>query len=513
MVNEASSNTAKDGMPNLPKGWIWTDLKEISLKLQSGGTPSTKVKEYYENGTIPFVKIEDMVNSEKYLTTTITRITKEGLENSSAWIVPKNSLLYSMYASYGVPIITKIEVATNQAIIAYLTDDSLINSDFIYYYLISIKPTLKKNIRGTTQENLNANIVSNIPIALAPISEQHRIVTKIEELLTQLDAGAASLKKVQAQLKRYRQAVLKAAFEGRLTQKWREEHKGEIEPASELFNKISKSAKKKSKRKYDIPNSIEVDKQQGLPDEWVLTQIQEVGAVQLGRQRAPEHHHGLNMRPYLRVANVFENFIDISDVKTMNFTPEEYEIYHLEYGDILLNEGQSKELVGRPAMYRNEIPDVCFQNTLVRFRAYNGLIPEYALQLFISYLHNGQFLKIARQSTNIAHLGAERFSKSPFPLPPYLEQKEILSELDRNFSIITRINDDVTTGLRQAEILRQSILKRAFEGKLVPQDPNDEPVSILLELIKAKRARLAAEAKKGKALQPKSPKGKVRNAN
>jgi type I restriction enzyme S subunit len=388
-----------------------------------------------------------------------------------------------------------------------------LHSSYLYYFLQTKYGLINKNPRGIGIPHVDPEVFWTINIPIPPLPEQQRIVTKIEELFTQLDAGVASLKKVQAQLKRYRQAVLKAAFEGRLTHKWREEHKGEIEPASELLKKISNAAKKKTTRKYDIQNPIDFNDWPSLPKEWTLTQVQDVGDVQLGRQRAPVHHNGINMRPYLRVANVFENFIDISDVKTMNFSPEEYEIYHLEYGDILLNEGQSKELVGRPAMFRNEIPEVCFQNTLVRFRAYEGLIPEYALQLFISYLHNGQFIKIARQSTNIAHLGAERFAKTPFPLPPLLEQKEILLELDRQFSLITKMNDDVITSLRQAETLRQSILKQAFEGRLVPQDPNDEPASVLLEGLKAEKARHAAGTKKGKTLQPKSPKRKVRNVN
>jgi len=88
-----------------------------------------------------------------------------------------------------------------------------------------------------------------------------------------------------------------------------------------------------------------------------------LGRVQLGRQRAPQHHAGPNMRPYLRVANVFEDRLELGDVMEMNFDPQEYETYRLVPGDILLNEGQSRHLVGRPAIYRDEVPGACFQNT------------------------------------------------------------------------------------------------------------------------------------------------------
>src|SRR5436309_706375 len=115
-------------------------------------------------------------------------------------------------------------------------------------------------------------------------------------------------------------------------------------------------------------NGVAKDTLPALPPGWCWAKVCEVGAVKLGRQRSPEHHTGDHMRPYLRVANVYEDRIDLSDVLEMNFTPEEFEQYQLRYGDILLNEGQSLEWVGRPAMYRDELPGSCFQNTLVRFR-------------------------------------------------------------------------------------------------------------------------------------------------
>src|SRR5215208_1909315 len=158
-----------------------------------------------------------------------------------------------------------------------------------------------------------------------------------------------------------------------------------------------------------------------LPAGWVWGTVREVGEVKLGRQRSPAHHTGPHMRPYLRVANVFEARIDTSDVMSMNFTPEEYEVYRLKAGDVLLNEGQSLELVGRPALYRGEVPGACFQNTLVRFRAGAAVLPEYALAVFRAFLHAKRFQQIARWTTNIAHLGADRFANIEFPLPPLAE--------------------------------------------------------------------------------------------
>jgi type I restriction enzyme S subunit len=193
------------------------------------------------------------------------------------------------------------------------------------------------------------------------------------------------------------------------------------------------------------------------------------------------------MRPYLRVANVFKDRIDTSDVMKMNFSPEEYESYKLHAGDILLNEGQSLELVGRPAIYRDEVPGSCFTNTLVRFRAGPLVTPEFALLVFLSYLESGRFQRIATITVNIAHLGAGRFAGLEFPLPPRREQEAICTEVTSALSLVTAAEQSVIAELKRSDVLRRAILKHAFEGRLVPQDPKDEPASRLLDRIKADR--------------------------
>jgi len=189
------------------------------------------------------------------------------------------------------------------------------------------------------------------------------------------------------------------------------------------------------------------------------------------------------MRPYLRVANVYEDQIDISDVKEMNFTPEEYEKFALAPGDILLNEGQSPELVGRPAMYRGELPDACFQMTLLRFRSGPEVEPEFALIVFRHYLHSGVFRRVARWSTNIAHLSRKRLVELPFPLPPLNEQIEIAAEARRRLTDSADQAAAVRASLDRVPSMLAELLAAATSGHLVPQHDDDEPADVLLHRV------------------------------
>jgi type I restriction enzyme, S subunit len=162
-----------------------------------------------------------------------------------------------------------------------------------------------------------------------------------------------------------------------------------------------------------------------IPKEWELVTVEGAGEVRLGRQRSPAYERGQHMCPYLRVANVFDGFIDYSDILLMNFEPAEREIYGVAPGDVLLNEGQSLELVGRSAIFEGQSGEYCFQNTLVRFRCNETTIPEFCQAVFKSWLDRGGFTSVARQTTSVAHLGADRFAKMPFPRPKIDEQQRI----------------------------------------------------------------------------------------
>lgn len=195
------------------------------------------------------------------------------------------------------------------------------------------------------------------------------------------------------------------------------------------------------------------------PKGWPVVMIGEAGEVKLGRQRAPKYQSGKFTRPYVRVANVFENMIDVSDLLSMDFDERDYSNYRLSHGDILLNEGQSIELVGRPAMWRDEVEDCCFQNTLVRFRCDPAkIVPDFALAAFLRMYRDGHLSKIASKTSNVAHLGAGRFGKLPIVLPPirlqtaFAEQAQRVDSLARHLDAAAAKAEAMAVGL-SAEVI------------------------------------------------------------
>jgi type I restriction enzyme S subunit len=370
--------------------------------------------------------------------------------------------------------IANTDVTLNQDMKAIIPRENIVPK-FLAYQLISQSNTILTNCTktGTTVSSVETKLLQSLPVWIPEEAKQEAIVADLDKQLSCLDETTSTLQAIQAKLKQARASILKAAVEGRLVETEAElaRQSGRYyEDAVELFERVTLEAAtqpEEGRKGKGVLASIKPDTEVELPEPpegWTWVRIDAVGVVQLGRQRTPKDHNGPNMCPYMRVANVFEDRIDLTDVKEMNFTPEEQESFRLEYGDILLNEGQSPHLVGRPAMWRDEVQNACFQNTLVRFRATDVALPRYALIVFRAQLHARRYMKIAKITTNIAHLGAQRFAAVEFPLAPLEEQRRIVAEAGRRFSVIDEVEFTINASLRRCSHLRQAVLKRAFGG-------------------------------------------------
>lgn len=330
------------------------------------------------------------------------------------------------------------------------------------------------------------SLLQQVVLAIPPANEQTRIAQKLSRLFGRTDQAVELLRRALANINTLSSAVIRISVTGTPDYSQQNydlssdlfETNGLLSQTSSSLEQVDQLSLFSSRLPSALSQHLSNDYDDHLlpfplPPGWSWSLVGEIGDVRLGRQRSPKHHSGPNMRPYLRVANVFENRIDLSDVKKMNFSSKEFTRFKLRYGDILLNEGQSLELVGRPAMFRAEVDDVCFQNTLIRFRASEDIDPDFALLVFRHYFRAGHFQRIARWSTNIAHLGLKRFASMPFPVPPFLEQKSIARGANAHLSSLTEQQGVVSSLIDRAVTLRQSIMAEAFAGQLVPQRPDE----------------------------------------
>ena len=327
--------------------------------------------------------------------------------------------------------------------------------------------TMTEIVQGVLYPAVRPKGVRAFSLFVPPSEEQHRIVEEIEKQLTRLDAGVAALKSMKANLKRYRAAVLRAACEGRLVPTEAELARREgrsYESGETLRWRLSAGGARPDGRvgRYDR-SAPDLSSCPQLPKGWAWASIDLVGDLLLGRQRAPQYLTGRYSRPYLRVANVKDDRIDLSDVAVMDFDEKHLEKYRLQPGDILLSEGQSTELVGQSAIYRGDIDGLCFQKTLHRYRSYDGgPSREFAQVVFRSHVRTGVFRRFASITTNIAHLTLEKLRTVPFPLPPLAEQERIVTEVERCLSLADALERLVCANLHRAARLRMSILDAQF---------------------------------------------------
>lgn len=258
----------------LPKGWVWIRLGEIT-SVMSGGTPDTK-DELNFGGDVVWITPADLSGwDDKYISHGARNITDRGLKSSSAVLLPKGSVIFSSRAPIGYVAIAATELCTNQGFKNFIPFDGLYN-EYLYYYLKASKSLAESFASGTTFSELSASRAATLPVPFPPTSEQHRIVAKIEELFTRLDAGIESLKKIKAQLKRYRQSILKHAFEGKLTAEWCQSHQHELEPASVLLERIKQERLKSAKGKNKELPQVDTSELPALPEGWAWARVGEI---------------------------------------------------------------------------------------------------------------------------------------------------------------------------------------------------------------------------------------------
>ena len=374
---------------------------------------------------------------------------------------------------------------------------------FAFYYFLSNEgyKAIQEKVKGV---HLTTGEARKIEIPLAPLPEQNRIVAEIEKQFSRLDEAVAGLKRIQVNLKRYRASVLKSAVEGKLTAEWRKQHP-DTEPAEQLLQRILKERREHWeqaelekmqaagkqpkdelwKHKYKEPEKPDVSDLPEMPEGWVWARLDTIASLKGGitvdkNKVSPDFIKA----PYLRVANVQRGYLDLTEIKEILAPKQKIDQLLLKRNDILFNEGGDIDKLGRGWIWEDQLSNCIHQNHVFRARLLLLNVEAKLVSWWGNTFGRDYFLREGKQTTNLASINLTKLSCFPVPLPSQQEQNQIVSEVERRLSIADEVEQQINTNLKRAERLRQAILKKAFSGKLVPQDPDDEPAGVLLEKIK-----------------------------
>ncbi|MDD5177542.1 MAG: restriction endonuclease subunit S [Sterolibacterium sp.] len=395
-----------------------------------------------------------------------------------------------------------------------------VNAKFVYYYVSSqgFRREAEHNMSGAVgQRRVTTPYLTGCEVPFPPTNEQHRIVAKIEELFSELDKGIENLKTARAQLKVYRQALLKHAFEGRLTARWREENPDKLETADALLKRIQQeraqhyqqqladwqaSGGSKPKAPKPLPplTAEELAELPELPQGWVWTRLGnanvEVSDGPFGSNLKSSDYVDSGVR-VIRLENI--GALEFIEEKESYVTEEKYELlkkHTVSSGDIIFSSFITENV--RVALLPPSIQKAINKADCFCVRFSGETISNVFVVMFLSTRHVYKQLEALIHGVGRPRINTTQLKDVVIPVCSAVEQQVMIAEIESRLSAVNQLDQTITASLQQAESLRQSILKKAFSGQLVAQDANDEPASVLLARIKAESAAQAAMAKQKK---------------
>ncbi|RJP80884.1 MAG: hypothetical protein C4522_06670 [Desulfobacteraceae bacterium] len=499
---------------NLPVGWSKTTLGDIAILRNEKVDPLTIESQ-------PYISLE-------HIDSGINHISSHGM---STEVKSLKSVFFSGDVLYGKlrPYLNKVCQPHFDGVcstdILVFQPSLAINNNLLLRYL-SRRETVEyanRHSKGINLPRISPNQLGKLIIYLPPLNEQKRIVAKIEELQARSSHAREALESIPDLLEQLRQSILAAAFRGNLTKAWRKEQGKKLEPASDLLKRIRVERRKrweeaeltklkakgltgenldeafaKQRKKYKEPTPLDTSGLPELPEGWCWEKMDNICIkVMDGAHHSPPNGPSGD-RMYITAKNVRPWRIDLSNITYIS-EDEHQKIYSrcdVQYNDILY----VKDGVNAGMASLNNIKEpFSLLSSVGVYRPEKGLISEYA----VAYLNSplGHRLMLSMVSGNaITRLTLSKLKESFIPIPSIDEQRAIckllLLYLDK-LNSLQKIYDEKLSSLHEFD---QSILSKAFRGELVPQDPNNEPASILLERIRQEKVRLA-ETQKSKTKQ------------
>jgi type I restriction enzyme S subunit len=518
----------------IPHTWSMAALCNLG-EWCGGGTPSKLIDDYW-NGNIPWVSPKDMKQDSIF--DSEDHITERAVANSATKLIPRDSILCvtrSGILAHTFPVaISMVPVTVNQDI-KTLTPFEGIDARYLAWALRAqereILETCSKD--GTTVNSIESARLYAYRVPVAPQKEQLKIVAKIEKLFSELDNGIESLKAARGQLKLYRHAVLKQAFEGKLTTKWRNDNRSTIESPSEILSGVERDSEARYQAQFeerkvatnrragdslsakktktpDRPKRVALIRERAdkplpeLPIGWswmpfsclLTTERKAMTTGPFGTMLQKSEHQSAGV-PVLGIENIGEaKFLHGNRIFVTPKKADELHAFEAKAGDIVISRSGT---VGEICEVPDGLGRALISTNLLRV----SLNPTVVRSRFFVFLFQG--CNAVKNQVNDLCKGSSRdflnqsiLTAITFPLPSLAEQDEVLRQIDTEMSRIERLSEEIETNLVKTTPLRQSILKMAFSGQLVAQDVNDEPAAVLLKRIQAEKVATDNGKKKNK---------------
>ncbi len=494
---------------SIPGSWETPCVEDVCEIISGYGFP--KKLQGKSVGDIPFFKVGDI--SEAWQKNKVGLdianhyLNWQEMKSLKAQPLPPNTVVFAKIgAAIGLNrrAILKQPSLVDNNVMGVWAESRFLNTFFLFHFFCTLR--FGENSRASIVPSIRKSDVGNVQLPLPPLNEQHRIVSKIEELFSKLDAGVAALERVKANLKRYRASVLKAAVEGKLTEKWRAENP-DREPASRLLERIlierrhkweeeqlanyqAKGQKppKDWRFKYKEPAKPDTADLPDLPEGWCWATVDQISCFVTSGSRGWAKYYSESGPLFIRAQDINKDWLDLTNIAHVN-VPESSEKFRTrtQQGDLLITITGAN--VTKSALVRDEIGEAYVSQHVALVHPVTSILFDYVFHWVICPSKGRNELEKLAYGAGKPGLNLDNVRTLCVALPPNEEAIEIVNSLTSSLETIEKTEIEIRRNALRAARLRQAILKHAFEGKLVPQDPSDEPAAKLLERIRAERAK------------------------
>ena len=470
---------------DLPISWVMASLGDVASKPQYGWT--TKAAADGEN--LKLLRTSDISSGRVNWDTVPTCLDEPPIP--AKYFLDPGDIVVARAGSVGKSFLIR-ERVTDAVFASYLVRfRPQIRPEYIDLFMQSrlYWEQIEDKSSGIAIPNVNASKLAAVTLPVAPRSEQDRIVEKIETLFAELDKGEEALREVQKLLASYRQSVLKAAVTGTLTADWRAANGPPQESGADLLARILKTRREswQGRGEYKEPVEPNTDGLPELPSGWVWVSIHQILRSDLANGKSvPDAEDGF---PVLRLTALKDGGIDLQERKVGAWDAKAAENFLVNQHDVLVSRGNgSKRLVGLGGIVSVDPDGVAYPDTMIRISPQLGFVlADWFIQTWNGPFLRSQIEASAKTTAGIYKINQGDIRSFAMPLPPMAEQEAMATLVEENLAQARVAEGWCETELNRSAALRQSILKDAFSGKLVPQDPSDEPADKLLERIRAAR--------------------------